>query len=451
LPTSPLAAALSVPRPTRVRWGVMALLCFLSFLTYFDRVCMMRAKGDIAATLHLSTQQMGWVLGAFWLAYALFEIPSGWLCDRFGPRITLTRIVLAWSLFTALSGCATGFCSLLLWRFLFGVGEAGAYPSMARVQAQWLPPESRARAGGLLWLTARWGGAASPLLFGMLLTLFGSSGFRMHVPILADLAPWRVAFFAAALVGVGWCVVFYLWFRDDPAAKPSVNAAELALIRHGGPPAPPRHTMPPEAWRALFSSPSLWALGLLYLFNSFGWSFFVSWVPDYLKAVHRTEFNQSEIMAGLPLFCGGLSCLVGGWLCDFAVRTTGRKRLCRAIFPVLGYTAAAVAMFCVPMTRTPRQAVVLLCLASAAHDFGQGSNWASIVDIGGIYAGVAAGLINLVGNQANFLQPPIGAWVFQHHGWPALFSTYASTYLVAAMMWLVIDPTRRFYERTQSS
>jgi MFS transporter, ACS family, glucarate transporter len=111
---------------------------------------------------------MGLVFGAFWLAYALFEIPGGWMGDRVGARFTLTRIVLAWSVFTALTGAATGFYSLLMYRFLFGVGEAGAYPNLAHIQSRWLPTAERARAGGALWLTARWGAAFAPLLFGTL-------------------------------------------------------------------------------------------------------------------------------------------------------------------------------------------------------------------------------------------------------------------------------------------
>src|SRR5262249_25749978 len=156
----------------------MAFLLVLSFLTYFDRICITRVQEDIQRELHLSDKQMGLVFGAFWLAYALFDIPGGWLGDRFGARLTLTRIVLGWSLFTFLTGCATGFVPLLLYRFLLGVGEAGAYPNMARVQAAWLSPAARGRAGGWLWLAARWGGAFSPFLFAALIRLADAPAVR---------------------------------------------------------------------------------------------------------------------------------------------------------------------------------------------------------------------------------------------------------------------------------
>ncbi|MGD9633354.1 MAG: MFS transporter, partial [Pirellulales bacterium] len=153
---------------TRVRVGVMALLCGLSFLTYYDRQCIVRAQEGIQQALAIDDVQMGLVFGAFWLAYALFEIPGGWMGERFGARLTLTRIVLAWSVFTVLTGAAAGFYSLLVYRFLFGVGEAGAYPNMAHIQSRWLPGSERARAGGALWLCARWGAAFAPLIFGTL-------------------------------------------------------------------------------------------------------------------------------------------------------------------------------------------------------------------------------------------------------------------------------------------
>jgi ACS family glucarate transporter-like MFS transporter len=440
--------------PTRQRYVVMAFLCVLSFLTYFDRVCIVRAQEPIQKSLGLSDEEMGLVFGAFWLAYALFEIPGGWMGDRYGSRVTLTRIVLAWSLFTFLSGSATGFVSLLTFRLLFGAGEAGAFPNMARVQGRWLPPRSRARAGGLLWLLARWGGAFSPILFGGLLVAFDSAAFRsllttLHLP--GDLPAWRTAFWAAGLIGVVWCLGFYPWFRDDPAAASSVNDAELRLIKGAEASADEGHHMPGRAWLALLTSPSLWAIGVLYIGASFGWSFFVSWMPRYMKDIHGLEYAKSELMSGMPLFFGGISCLIGGALSDLVVRRSGRKWLGRALFPMCGYTTAAAAMFCVRFTNTPEEATVLMCLASAAHDFGQGANWASIVDIGGRYAGTATGFINMIGNVGNSLQPYVGAVIFHRLGWNALMTCYSGAFLLAACMWLFINPERTFYrEGTQT-
>src|SRR3954470_7893735 len=186
-------------RPTHVRWVVMAFLCGLAFLTYFDRFNIVEAQKAIQRDLNLGDPQIAWIMGAFWLAYAMFEIPGGWLGDRYGARGSLTRIVLGWSLFTALSGSATGFSSLLAYRFLFGVGEAGAFPNMARVQGAWLPIRSRARWGGLLWLAARWGGSFSPLIVGHMFRAFDSTTWRHGVQgtLLQNVASWRMSFWAS--------------------------------------------------------------------------------------------------------------------------------------------------------------------------------------------------------------------------------------------------------------
>lgn len=443
-------------RPTRIRYGMMAFLCALSFLTYFDRVCIMRAQADIQRDLAISDEQLGLILGAFWLAYGLFEIPSGWLGDRFGPRVTLVRIVVAWSLFTALSGTAVGFLSLLTYRFLFGVGEAGAYPNMASMQSRWLPLKSRGRAGGLLWLCARWGGAFSPVIFGMMLRGLGSPAFRetaAAIPgldMIRDIAAWRLGFFASGLVGVVWCVAFFGWSRDNPRDKKGVNQAELDLINTDRPPALHEEKHDGRVWKALFTNPSLWAMAVLYICGSFGWSFFVSWMPRFFKDVHGVAFEKSEWMSVMPLFCGGISCLTGGWLSDFVVRRTGWRRLGRAMFPVLGCTVAAASMFCIHLAKTPFQAGILMCIAAAAFDFGQAANWATIIDLGGKYSGSATGFINMLGNLGNFAQPVIGAMIFKHFGWNVLFVVYAAAYLCAATMWLFIDPTRPFHECTSA-
>jgi MFS family permease len=448
--TAAPAPGLLKEAPTRRRYVVMAFLCVLSFLTYFDRFCITRAQEDIQNTIGITDPQMGVIIGAFWLAYALFEIPGGWMGDRWGSRRTLARIVLAWSLFTMLTGSATGFISLLVFRFLFGAGEAGAYPNMARVQANWLPAASRARAGGLLWLLGRWGGASAPILFGAMIRFFGSAGFQgvwTATGLPGGIPGWRLAFWAAGLIGLLWCVAFYPWFRDDPAAVPTVNAAELRLIKGGEATKPEGHRMPGRAWLALLLCPSLWALGLLYAFGSFGWSFTGSWLPRYLKDVHGVTFENSEVQSGLPLFCGGISCLVGGVLSDAFVRRTGRRWLGRALFPITGFLVAAVAIYCLRFTHSPGAATVLLCIAMAGNDFGQGANWATIVDIGGRYAGTTAGFINLVGNSGgNSFGPYLGALILGSPlGWNGLFTAYAATFLIAGAMWLFINPNRTFY------
>jgi MFS family permease len=433
---------------TRVRMAVIAFLCVLSFLTYYDRQCIARAQEDIQTSLGISDSEMGLVFGAFWLAYALFEIPGGWLGERVGARFTLTRIVLAWSLFTALTGAATGLYSLLVYRLLFGVGEAGAYPNMAHVQSRWLPRIEQARAGGAIWFCARSGAAFAPLIFGTITrgveSLQQAAGASF--PSFAAIASWRVGFLLSGAIGVLWCLAFYPWFRDDPAEKAGVNEAELQHIESGRGNLESSHRIDGRVWRRLFASPSLWAMATYYICGSFGWSFFVSWMPRYLKESHGVSFEKSEWSSAWPLLCGGVACLVGGVLSDALVERTGWRRLGRAVFPVSGCLVAAAAMLAIPHVRTQREATLLMCVAAAAFDFGQAANWAAIVDIGGRYAGIALGFINMVGNLGNATQPYIGAEVFNRFGWSTLFGMYAVAFVLAASTWAIINPWRVFYE-----
>jgi MFS family permease len=436
---------------TRVRVKVMAFLCVLSFLTYYDRQCIVRVQATIQESLAISDRQMGLVFGAFWLAYALFEIPGGWLGDRLGARLTLTRIVIAWSLFTAATGLATGFATLLTYRLLFGAGEAGAYPNMARVQSRWLPVSERARAGGLLWLCARFGAAFAPLIFGRIMwgvaTLQTTVGESSAWAWFAAIPGWRIAFLISGLVGAVWCLAFYPWFRDEPRDKKSVNPAELRHIEEGRGLSEASHHMDRRMWWRLLTSPSVWAMSLYYFCGSVGWSFYVSWMPRYLNDVHGLTYEKSEWSSAWPLLCGGVACLVGGMASDALVRRTGWRRVGRAVFPVTGCLAAAAATLAIPSVSTARDATILMCIAAAAFDFGQGANWATIVDIGGRYAGVSTGFINMVGNFGHAAQPYVGALIFPVYGWPALFGAYAAAYVTAMSMWLFINPKRTFYDR----
>src|SRR5262245_2536567 len=215
-------------RPTSVRYGVLGLACTLSMITYLDRVCFGKAASYLVDDLGLSSvDDLKWAFTAFALSYALFEVPSGWLGDVFGPRRTLIRIVLWWSVFTALTGTVTqegflflsGLMTLALIRLLFGVGEAGAYPNIARALHNGFPARARAVGQGTGWMACRFMGGLTPLVWLLVTVTLGLS--------------WRGAFFLFGVLGVIWCIAFYWWFRDRPSEHPQVNAAEVELIEAG--------------------------------------------------------------------------------------------------------------------------------------------------------------------------------------------------------------------------
>ena len=255
-------------RPTRSRHVVLGFVLALTAVAYLDRVCIATTAPAMKADLGLSDAQLGYVFSAFTLAYALFEIPSGWLADRFGPRLMLTRVVIWWSVMTAATGLARGFASLFVLRLLFGLGEAGTFPGTARAFSHWLPARERGRAFGLAVMSGALGGALTqPLVVFML----------QHMS-------WRRTFQVFGLVGLAWAVAWYAWFRDDPRLHRGADAAEIDLI---GSEPPQRHQAVP--WRAILGNRSLLALCIMYLCAIYGWYFFLTWLPTYLLRARGEE------------------------------------------------------------------------------------------------------------------------------------------------------------------
>jgi MFS transporter, ACS family, glucarate transporter len=407
--------------PTRVRHGVLGFTLVLTAIAYLDRVCISTAAPAMKADLGIDDVQMGYVFSAFTLAYALFEVPSGWLADRFGARSTLTRIVVWWSAMTAATGLARGFGSLLAVRLLFGAGEAGAFPSMARAYSRWLPARERGRAFGLALMTAALGGAATQPLVVALLT---------HVH-------WRHTFAIFGLVGVVWAVAWLWWFRDDPRQHGGVNAAELRVIGHD-PPAP--HGRVP--WAALLRARSLVALWLMYGFAIYGWYFYITWLPSYLLRARGFDLQQVGWLAALPLLSIAVGVLIGGWASDALSQRWG-ARLGRCIPGVLGLPLAALAILAAISTPAPTGAALLLAAAAGLAALGVSPGWAVCLEIGGRHAGVVSGSMNTFGNLGGTLSPIVVGWCLQRwDSWNTSLVSVAVCYVLAALCWLAIDPTR---------
>ena len=246
----------------KYRYRVLVFLFLGSIITFLDRVCISVAGKTIQEDLGLSLEQWGWVLSVFVISYGLFEVPVGAMGDRVGPRRVLTRIVTWWSAFTVLTGLVQGFRQLLLVRFLFGAGEAGAFPNFSAAIARWFPAVERARAQSVVWMGSRLGGAIAPLLVIPLQQAWG----------------WRVSFYIFGAVGFLWAAVWYWWFRDNPREKAGVTANELAEIQGGKDFA--AHVSPP--WRRLFSRSNLWWIMLMYHANAWCGFFYLTWMHIFL-------------------------------------------------------------------------------------------------------------------------------------------------------------------------
>jgi len=410
-------------RATRARYRVVVFAVTLAVIQYIDRVCISQAAPLISHDLGLSKRQMGWVFSAFTLAYALFEIPSGYWGDRIGPRRVLLRVVLWWSFFTAATGWVRGLPSLLACRFLFGAGEAGCFPNLTKAFARWLSPRERVSAQAVMWMGARWGGAATPLLVVFVL------GF-VH---------WRVAFLVFGLLGVAWAMAFAAWFRDDPRRHPAVNAAEAALLPPGDAVHSDHFAVP---WGELMRSRSVWLLCGQYFACSYGWYFFVTWFPTYLLEVQKFDPARSGAPAGLPLFFGGCGLLLTGLITPLLQRWTGSVGLVRRLTGVAGFTGAACCLVGATFLREPLVAVAAIAFASFWNDITLPGAWATCMDIGGRYVGTLSGAMNMVGNIGGFLSPIVLGEILDRTGnWNLNFLVTAGVYAFGAMCWWFLDPT----------
>ncbi len=456
--------------PTRYRFWVLAVLCSLAFLTYLDRICIMRVQGDIERDLGFATlsaadeqllqergleadaqaraklakdratERMSWVFSAFVAGYVLFEVPGGWLGDRWGARAILFRIVLCWSLFTAATGGVKGIAAvfsakagpeewliaMIAIRFLFGVGEAGAYPNIARALGRWFPFRERATAQSFIWLSSRWGGAFAPAIIGGLMLLGGG---------------WQRAFWILGLVGVVWAALVFAGVRDRPEDKPQVNAAERELIRAGDAGAGSIYDdagAPQFRWAALLS-PNVLALCVVSFCVSFCFYFYITFLPKYLKDQFQVDYAQSQFISGLPLLLGGFACLAGGFLSDYAIRKTGSKRWGRSLVPIAGWTAAGLCAFAVSQLHSPVAVMALIVIAFAFQDLGVPSMWSLPTDIGGRFAGTLGGWMNSAGAVGGMLSPLVAAKVSISHGWKATFVVFGAVYLLGALAWLRVD------------
>jgi len=408
--------------PSKARYIVTAFAVTLAVITYIDRVGIAVAAPLISKDLALSTIQMGWALSAFGWAYAVFEIPGGWLGDRIGPRRVLMRIVMWWSFFTAATGWVWSAPSLIATRALFGAGEAGAFPNLTRVLTIWLPVKERERAQALVWLATRISGAFTPILVALLISAIS----------------WRRTFELFGVIGVIWAILFYRWYRDTPSEHPSVNEAELALlppakdtaIAHGGVP-----------WGVIFSNRNVWLLSIQYMCLAYGWWFYINWLPTYLRTARGASFNMGALLSGLPLLLGGAGCLVSAFLVPRLTRRYGSVSMARRIIAVTGFVGASTCIVIFTRIADPVQAMFVLGMAGFFNDFVMPAAWASTMDIGGRYAGTVSGAMNMMGSIAGALSVTVVGYLlaWTSGNWTLTFYLSSSIYLVGAVCWLFLD------------
>lgn len=340
--------------------GFLLLLSVLSVITFLDRNAISIAGIEITRELGFTESQFGWILAAFTLSYGLFEIPTGLWGDRIGEKKILARVVLWWSLFTTLTGLAGGFASLFVIRFMFGAGEAGAYPNTAIAIRKWFTIEERGRAQAVIWMSSRIGGAITPLVV---------------VPLQMQLG-WRTTFYLLGVIGLVW-VIIWLFFYNT---KEEAHAQKISS----------------GSWQSIAHTKNFWFLMVMYYCYASGVFFFISWLPKYLYNGRGLSQEELTYSASLPFILAAVGCLFGGTLSDYLVKKIGII-WGRRLVPLVGLTLSGLVMLLATTTGNTATAVVMLALGLAFMDFTAPVAWAVATGIGKEHSGAITGAMNTAG------------------------------------------------------
>jgi MFS family permease len=411
---------------SRIRYRVLGLAVLLAGITYLDRVCISLTAPAMMRDLGLSKVEMSIVFSAFTLAYALFEIPTGWWGDRIGTRRVLTRIVVWWSAFTMMTAGAFNYGSLLLIRFLFGAGEAGAWPNAARTISRWFPLKERGTAQGIFFMGAHLAGGLTPLLVTAMLTVMG----------------WRTVFLLLGIPGLLWAVTWYWWFRDEPEEHGLVTRRELEKIRLGRG-VEVGQGLDRAGWRRIMTNRSLIALCCAYFTQSYSFYFFITWLPTYLENARGFTAARLGLFSGLPLLMSVIADFFGGVTTD---RLSARYGLRIGRCGVGGGSLLLAGIMLAAGTATSNNllAVVLVSLALAFSNFLLGASWGTCSDIAGSNAGVVSGCMNTAGQLGGVLSPIVTALFVQRYGsWSAPLYLSSLLYIGGSVCWLFIEPRQQ--------
>lgn len=397
----------------------------LTLLLYVDRICISVAKDPISKALDLSKEQMGWVLSAFALGYALFQTPGGFLADKFGARKVLSVIVIVWSLFTGITAKAWSYSSMLVIRFLFGAGEAGAFPAINRAVVSWIPMKERGIVTGINFSGSRLGAAfALPFL-----------------SIILDKWGWQATFYFLGGAGVCFAIIWYILFRDKPEESKYLSLNEKKLIVANRQPL--QQAAPIIPLRRIFARPNMWLAMFQYFCSNFTFFFALTWLYPHIKDKFQLEAIAAGWYASLPLIAGAAGNWFSGWWMD-RIYTSGHFRKSRWLPAATGFALSALGLFVSSFMSDVNAAVFFLSLAIFGADMTLPPSWSFCADIGKQQAGVVSGNMNMAGNLGAFITSLAFPYLLSWAGSPSVFFYVAAVFNITALfVWLKMNPEKQ--------
>jgi len=407
-------------------------MSIFSIITYLDRTSISITGNNITSELGLSITQFGWVLAAFSFAYGIFEIPTGILGDKLGPKKILTRIVIWWSLFTILTGFSYTFTALLIVRFLFGVGEAGAYPNATVVISKWFPKGERGRAQSFIWIASRIGGALAPFLSVIIMNTFG----------------WRWVFYIFGTLGIIWVIFWNYWFKDEPREMKGIKSKEIELIESKREVKTLGNGL--LSIKNILKNKNVWFLMGMYHCLLYGAYFYLSWMPKYLKNGRHVGDDDIAFMASLPFILGTIGCFIGGFSSDFLSKKYGLKWGRRSV-GMFGLIMAGICMITATFILDNTISIIVLSLGLAFKDFTLPVSWATAADIGGENAGSVAGAMGMAGQLGSTVMSISFGYILSMTGsWELPLQIIGVIVIIGGLLWLKIDPSQKINNTSSS-
>jgi sugar phosphate permease len=411
------------PEASHARWVVLFLLCLMYLITYLDRVSLANTAPMISKEFGFSKATMGVIFSAFVWAYALFQVPGGWLGDRFGPRKVLGAIMTYRTVIAVLTTRGLGFISFWIVRFALGVGEAGAFPTATRAMQMWFPRRERGLVQGVSHAASRFGAAVCPPLAVWLMVHYG----------------WRMVFYVVGAVSLAWAVIFFLMYRNMPEEHKHVSRAELTRIRGLDEKGeirkvsiPKRPTVP---WSILLKHPNMWAVMCGYFTYLYCLWIFLSWLPSYLVSYRGFTLIKMGWFASMPLGAGVLGDAFGGWLTDQLLVSTNNVKFARRSVAILGMLGCAACILPAAFSTNAYTAVYCLTGAMFFLETIIGPSWAVPMDIGGEYSGTVSGMMNMGGQIGGALSPTVFGILVARGSWVAPFVVAACLLFIGAGIW----------------
>src|SRR5580700_5349483 len=425
------------PRRSYGRWYILGLICLMYLITYLDRVTISNTAPEIRTEFGFDQKTMGWIFSSFVWAYALFQVPGGWLSERFGPRAVLAGLVAYWSLMTAAVGLATSWPSFMVLLFLLGTGEAGAFPGATRAMQTWYPRRERGFCQGFTHSASRLGAAVAPPIVGTIIVALG----------------WRWAFYICGLVGIAWSLLWYVSYRNSPEEHTIVNAAELERIRgvdemgkvnaaalaNGGAKVP---------WGTLLRSPNMWAIMCAYFTYVYCLYIFLAWLPSYLVGARHLSPEDARLASSIPLAAMVIGNTVGGLATDWLLHKTGNTRFARRSVAITGMVGCATFIVLAALAESAQTAVYCLTGAAFFLECTIGPSWSVPMDTAGEHSGTVSGMMNMAGNIGGALSPVVFGYLADAGYWHAQFVVAAILLILGASIWAFwLDPERSLVER----